>query len=149
MDSRERQTPTSSQPYALDPAGGWAGERTRVAVGANTNVAGKLIFQEPVRIEGTFKGEVSSSDLVVIAPGARIIGGRVRAARLLILGQLMGEVIEAERVVLGPQARVSADIHAAYLTIHDGASFNGRTRMAQERRDYLSSAHKPVHSGAG
>jgi cytoskeletal protein CcmA (bactofilin family) len=149
MDSRERVTPVTPPTFSLDPAGGWAGERTRVAVGANTNVAGKLIFQEPVRIEGTFKGDVSSSDLVVIAPGAKIIDGRVRAARLLVLGQLTGDSVDAERVVIGPQATVNADIHTAYLTIHDGARFNGRILMQQPRSDYLTAAHKTAHDHAG
>lgn len=149
MDSRERLTPASSSPSPLDQAGGWASERTRVAVGPNTNISGKLIFQEPVRIEGTFKGEVTSSELVVIAPGARIIDGRVRAARLVVLGQLLGDVLEAERVVLGPKAIVNGDICTAYLTIQDGAVFNGKSRMLDARAGHKPVAGQPAHSTAG
>ena len=52
----------------------WAEERTRVAVGRNVNVAGKLIFHEPVRIEGRFRGEVRSVELVVVGEEGMIEG---------------------------------------------------------------------------
>ena len=51
------------------------------------------MFQEPVRIEGCFRGEVSSIDLVVIAT-EDLVEGRVRAPRLLILGELRGDFAE-------------------------------------------------------
>src|SRR5690348_3850579 len=69
----------------------WIAERTRVAVGANANISGKLVFHEPVRIEGRFRGEVSSVDLVVISEFG-LIEGRVRAPRMVVLGELRGEV---------------------------------------------------------
>src|SRR6267378_6593954 len=57
-----------------DAGTAWAEERTRVAVGHNVNVSGKLIFTEPVRIEGRFRGEVRSVDLVVIAEAGSVEG---------------------------------------------------------------------------
>ena len=56
----------------------WVEERTRVAVGRNVNVSGKLIFHEPVRIEGRFRGEVRSAELV----GAAGCRGCCRRARV-------------------------------------------------------------------
>jgi cytoskeletal protein CcmA (bactofilin family) len=106
-------------------------ERARVAVGRNTNIAGKLIFQEPVRIEGKFRGEVSSVELLVVAAEASI-EGKIRAPRLLILGELRGEVIDANQVVLGPVARVNGRIQANSLTICEGAIFNGDIQMRAE-----------------
>src|SRR5512135_1872766 len=73
------------------PGQAWVEERTRIAVARNINVSGRLVFQEPVRIEGNFRGEVTSSDLVVVSEHGRI-EGRVRTPRLLILGELQGDV---------------------------------------------------------
>jgi cytoskeletal protein CcmA (bactofilin family) len=87
------------------PGDAWIEERTRVAVGRGINVSGRLVFQEPVRIEGRFRGEVSSSELVVISEQASV-EGKVRTPRVLILGELTGNIIEAKSVVLGPHARV-------------------------------------------
>ncbi len=109
----------------------WVDERTRVAVGRNTNISGKLIFQEPVRIEGKFRGELSSVDLLVVTAEAKI-EGKIRAPRLLILGELQGDVVGATQVVLGPAARVTGRIEARSLTVCEGALFNGDVQMAAE-----------------
>ncbi len=112
----------------------WVDERTRVAVGRNTNISGKLIFQEPVRIEGRFRGELSSVELLVVSTEAKI-EGKIRAPRLLILGELQGDVVGAAQVVLGPAARVNGRIEARSLTICEGARFNGEVQMAVETAD--------------
>jgi cytoskeletal protein CcmA (bactofilin family) len=113
-----RTTVTAGMP--LVPARGWIEERTRVAVSRNINVSGKLVFQEPVRIEGSFRGEVSSSDLVVISEEGAI-DGRVKTPRLLILGELRGEAIGSKTVVLGPRSRVKGRIEADRVTVCEGA----------------------------
>jgi cytoskeletal protein CcmA (bactofilin family) len=106
------------------PGQTWIEERTRVAVGRGANVSGRLIFEEPVRIEGRFRGQMSSSELVVITEPASV-EGRVRASRVLILGELTGDVIEAKSAVLGPRARVKGNIQAETLTICEGARLEG------------------------
>ncbi|HVA79276.1 MAG TPA: polymer-forming cytoskeletal protein [Candidatus Binataceae bacterium] len=118
-----------------DPAAAWVEERTRVAVGRNVNVSGRLVFHEPVRIEGRFRGEVSSAELVVISEGATI-EGKVRAPRLLIMGELRGDIAASKRVVLGPHSRMDGNIETESLTICEGAHFDGHVRMtAAGRKD--------------
>lgn len=118
---------------------GWVQERTRVAVGRGVNVSGKLIFREPVRIEGYFKGEVSSSDLVVIAEEASV-EGRVKAARLVVMGELRGDIVGSARVHLGPHSRVYGNIAAENLTICEGAYYTGSVRMEGFRPDSQKTA---------
>ena len=119
----------SPAPRSSDsPVNSWIDERTRVAVGRNINVSGRLIFHEPVRIEGRFRGEVSSAELVVITEEGTI-EGKVRAPRLLIMGELRGDVVDSKRVVLGPHARVHGNIEAEHLAINEGAHFYGHVQM--------------------
>jgi cytoskeletal protein CcmA (bactofilin family) len=113
-------------PY--DAGTAWAEERTRVAVGHNVNVSGKLIFNEPVRIEGRFRGEVRSVELVVIGEDG-MVEGKVCAPRLLIMGELRGDVVGCDRIVLGVRAKVFGNIEARNLTIREGAYFEGGVRM--------------------
>ncbi len=108
----------------------WAEERTRVAVGRNVNVSGKLIFHEPVRIEGRFRGEVRSGELVVVGEEG-MIEGKVFAPRLLIMGELRGDVAGCDRVVLGPRARFFGNIETRNLTVSEGAYLDGNVRMTR------------------
>src|SRR6202167_2391261 len=106
----------------------WAEERTRVAVGRNINVSGKLIFQEPVRIEGRFRGEVRSGELVVVGEEG-CIEGKVFAPRLLIMGEFRGEVIGCDHPALGPVARFYGNIDTRSLTVAEGAYLDGNVTM--------------------
>ncbi len=111
------------------PGQAWIEERTRVAVGRGINVSGRLVFQEPVRIEGRFRGEVSSSELVVISEQASV-EGKVRTLRVLILGELTGDVVGAKSAVLGPRARVTGNIECEALTVCEGAKLEGDVRTS-------------------
>jgi len=128
--SRNLELPPPTAEIPRVPGETWVEERTRVAVGRNITVSGRLVFQEPVRIEGCFRGEVVSVDMVVIAKGASV-EGKVRAPRLLILGELRGDVFGAVRLVLGPSARVHGKLETRHLTICEGAHYNGDITMPQ------------------
>lgn len=110
------------------PGQAWVEERTRVAVSRNIKVSGRLIFQEPVRVEGNLRGDISSSELVVISEGG-MVDGRVRTPRVLVLGELQGDIVGSKSVVIGPRARVEGTIEAESLTVCEGAHFEGDVRM--------------------
>jgi len=98
----------------------WSEERARVAVSRNSNIAGKLSYQGPVRIDGKLRGEVTSTEVIVISETATV-EGKVRAPRVLVLGSLSGEVVGAQTVVLGPSAHAKGRIQAERLTVCEGA----------------------------
>jgi cytoskeletal protein CcmA (bactofilin family) len=106
----------------------WIEERARIAVNRNVNVAGRLVFQEPIRIEGHFRGEVSSSELVVISEDGWV-GGRIRSPRLVVLGELVGDITASKSVVLGPHSRFKGKMVADNLTICEGAYLNADLRI--------------------
>jgi cytoskeletal protein CcmA (bactofilin family) len=113
-----------------DAGAAWAEARTRVAVGRNVNVSGKLIFHEPIRIEGRFRGEVRSPDLVVVGEEG-MIEGKVFAARLLVMGELRGDVVGCERMVVGPRAKFYGNIETRNLAVSEGAYLEANVRMTR------------------
>ncbi len=129
-DSRSKDPQHSSAETHAPNA--WVQERTRVAVGQGVNVSVRLIFHEPVRIEGTFRGEVTSSALVVIAETGTV-EGRMKATRLVVLGEMRGDIVDASRAYLGSHARVYGDISAESLTVCEGAYFSGNVKMTSRR----------------
>jgi len=113
---------------AVDAHPLWIEERARIAVNRNVRVAGHLVFQEPIRIEGHFRGEVSSSELVVIAEDGSV-GGRIRSPRLMVLGALEGDITASKSVVLGPHSRFKGKMEANSVTICEGACLNADLRI--------------------
>ena len=121
---------TDSNQIPQDAGAAWAEARTRVAVGRNVNVSGKLIFHEPIRIEGRFRGEVRSPDLVVVGEEG-MIEGKVFAARLLVMGELRGDVVGCERMVVGPRAKFYGNIETRNLAVSEGAYLEANVRMTR------------------
>ena len=135
---------------SVDVHPSWIEERARVAVNRNVRVAGHLVFQEPIRIDGYFRGEVSSSELVVISEDASV-GGRVRSQRLVVLGELEGDVTASKSVVLGPRSRFRGKIEADSLTICEGAYLDADLRIGRwsensRNQKKLSDREPPVAS---
>ena len=106
----------------------WVQERARIAVNRNVRIAGHLVFQEPIRIDGHFRGEISSSELVVISEGGSV-GGQIRSPRLVVLGELEGDIVSSKSVVFGPRSRFKGKIEADSLTICEGACLNADLRI--------------------
>lgn len=105
-------------------------EDVRVSLGADAEVTGKLSFVSPTRIEGKLKGEVRSSDLLVVGPQA-VVEASVRADTLVVLGEVRGEVLGASRVEICSGGRLFGDIETRAVVVQEGAVFEGTCRMGQ------------------
>src|SRR5262249_8158483 len=80
------------------------------------------------RIEGKLKGEVRSSDLLVVGPQA-VVQATVRADKLVVLGEGRGEGLGASRVEICPGGRLFGDVETQSLVLREGAAFERRARM--------------------
>ena len=72
-------------------------EDVRISLGPDAEANGRLSFVSPTRIEGKVKGEVRSSDLIVVGPQG-VVHATVRADKLVVLGEVRGEVLGASRM---------------------------------------------------
>lgn len=103
-------------------------EDVRVSLGSDAEVNGRLSFASATRVEGKLKGEVRTSDLLVVGPEA-VVHATVRAARLVVLGEVRGEVLGAARVEVCAGGKVYGDVETQSLIVQEGATFEGRSRM--------------------
>jgi cytoskeletal protein CcmA (bactofilin family) len=97
-------------------------------LGAGSVFEGKLHFEGQVRIDGTFTGEITTTDLLVIGEGAKV-SATINCGSVEIRGDMTGNIIATDSIVLRATARVQADIYAPSLTVDKGALFEGNSRM--------------------
>ena len=83
-----------------------------------------------VMLNGKFKGEIASTDTLIIGDKA-VINADLRAGRVLISGEVVGNVRATERVELKRTARVLGDIEAPILVVEEGVFFEGYCRMTR------------------
>lgn len=97
-------------------------------VGAGLIIEGEFTSEEPVVVEGTVRGTLTTRESVNVA-GDGVVEADVRAHSASIEGQLTGNVIAEERVDIQAGGRLIGDVKAARLTIADGAIFRGNVDM--------------------
>lgn len=89
---------------------------------------GKLQFEGTARIDGQFKGEIFTPDILIIGDEADV-QGQIEADVVVISGKFTGEIFATNRVEIQAPAVVTGIIQTAVLQIEEGALFDGKTKM--------------------
>jgi cytoskeletal protein CcmA (bactofilin family) len=89
---------------------------------------GKLSFKDTVRIDGCFRGEISSENTLIVGESGEI-DATIKSLTVVISGSVIGDVIAGKQIILHKTARVKGDLKTPSVTIEEGALFNGNLTM--------------------
>src|SRR5215813_7678447 len=118
-----------------------AGEITTL-LGRGAAFEGKLTFEGTVRIDGRFKGEVFSDDVLVIGEGA-VVEAEIDIGEVIIQGTVVGNIKAKRSIEIHAPGRVKGDIHTPSLQIDKGVIFEGRSFMEGAAKPVAPAAPKP------
>ena len=120
-------------------------------LGRGSEFDGKLAFEGTVRIDGTFTGEITTSDTLIVGDGAHV-NAEIACGTIVVHGEVNGNIRASQAVELHKPARVKGDIATPSLMIERGVSFNGRSSRSSPagpwgwRRSGRPSARTPRQS---
>lgn len=97
-------------------------------LGPGSQFEGKLVFNEIVRLDGAFRGEVTSHDTLIVGESADIQAD-VQVGTLILSGKFKGNVKANTRVELRTPAQVDGTIETPALSVEDGVTLNGTITM--------------------
>lgn len=97
-------------------------------VGNGTVITGNIETSGDLRIDGTLKGDITSSAKLLIGPNG-VVEGNINCRIADIMGQIVGNIYVKDLLQLKGKALVTGDIHTAKLFIEETASFNGQCKM--------------------
>lgn len=97
-------------------------------LGRGSEFDGKLSFEGTVRIDGTFAGEITTNDILIIGEGAKVTAD-ITCGSVVINGDVTGNVKATESVELHKPAKVKGDITSPSLMIEKGVQFDGSSKM--------------------
>ena len=98
-------------------------------LGAGSKFEGKLSFDEMVRLDGLFAGEINSSDTLVVGETAEIEGS-INVGTLILSGSFSGDIKASIMVELKAPAQVTGSIETPSLKIDEKVIFNGEIKMS-------------------
>ncbi len=128
---------------------GGGGETLNTIVGRGTLFEGVMKVDNSVRIDGTFKGELSCSGTLTIGQSGEA-HAQLDGRDVYINGVVHGNV-RGDKVRLDSQARVVGDINSNALSISEGAVFQGNCSMDVDENEGVDAmgagAPEPVDGG--
>lgn len=97
-------------------------------LGPGSQFEGKLLFDEIVRIDGSFRGEVTSKDTLIVGEAADI-EAEVTVGTLILSGRFKGNIKAATKVELRAPAQVQGTIETPLLVVEEGVLLNATLTM--------------------
>ncbi len=112
------------KPVAIDKAD------IKAFLGPGSRFEGKLGFDEMVRLDGHFSGEIKSSDTLIVGETA-VMQGDIQVGALILSGRFTGKIVATDRVELLAPAQVEGSIETPNLKVEEKVIFNGDIVMGQ------------------
>ncbi len=105
-------------------------------LGKGSEFDGKLAFEGTVRIDGTFTGEITTSDMLIVGESAKV-NAEVSCGTIVVHGEVNGNIKATGAVELHKPARVKGDIATPSLMVERGVVFEGRSKMEDLEADKI------------
>ena len=132
----------SSSANAFGASGPTPPDKCTNVIASGAKWQGTLTVEDSVRIDGTFSGEIEAKGTVHVADGAQV-DAKVRAAYVVISGEFRGEIRCDQRTELLPRSRVTGEVITKVLSVHEGATLDGKVQMSGN----LESERRPARIG--
>lgn len=100
-------------------------------LGHGTTCTGDLVFEDSMRIDGTFKGTIRSESVLSVGERADVEAD-IEVGILLVSGRVVGKIRATDRVEIHPGGKVIGDIRAPNLVTKQGAIFRGNCFIGEE-----------------
>jgi cytoskeletal protein CcmA (bactofilin family) len=103
-------------------------------VGKDTVITGTVDVKGALRVDGTVKGKIISSDCVTVG-ATGLVEAEIEANSAVIAGHMVGNVVASEKIELQAKCEMEGDLKTKSLVIEQGAIFCGACNMKDTRPD--------------
>jgi cytoskeletal protein CcmA (bactofilin family) len=97
-------------------------------IGKGSVIQGTLQVEGEIRIEGTVKGKISSTESLTLGNGG-VIEADLNTKVAVIGGNVIGNVFASEKIELQSKAVIEGEITTKNLVVEEGAIFHGKCNM--------------------
>ena len=99
-------------------------------LGKDIEFEGILNFNGTVRIDGHFKGEITSTEGNLIVGEFGKIDADIHISQIFISGEIRGNIIAEHKIDIHPPGKVFGNIQAPTLSLQEGAILEGDVLMS-------------------
>jgi len=99
-----------------------------------TSIEGEIRCESNIRIDGTFKGNLTTKGRLVVGPAGKL-EGTINCQNAELEGVVKGKIHVQQLLSLKSTSRVEGDIFTDKLAIEPGAAFTGACNMGAKVKD--------------
>jgi len=100
-------------------------------IGKGSSIDGTMKVNSTLRVDGRVKGNVTTTDSLVLGKDG-VINGEVVVRNAIIGGKLKGKLTASGKVVLEAKSVFNGELKTTKLVIDEGAIFEGNCSMSAE-----------------
>lgn len=97
-------------------------------LGEDIQFRGRLDFKNSLKINGKFKGQITTAGHLIIGTSAHV-DADIEASQVTVDGDLRGNIVANKRIDLNKAARMVGDIRTPDLRIESGSKYSGSCLM--------------------
>ena len=116
--------------------------RMTVLIHKGCEFEGKLSFEGTARIDGHFKGQIFTKDILIIGEGA-LVEADVEADVVIVHGNFRGNITALNRVELKYPGVLKGQVCTPVFSMDEGVIFDGQAKMVQNAADLTDSLANP------
>ncbi len=100
-------------------------------IGKGSVVEGTVKVQSSLRVDGRIKGQISTTDSLIIGKEGEI-EGEIRVKHAIVGGKIKGKIFASGKVVLESKSAFHGELKTSKLVIEEGAIFEGVCSMTDD-----------------
>jgi cytoskeletal protein CcmA (bactofilin family) len=143
---RENENPISSRATPAPSSSAASPGGLTAFIDQGSEFEGKLSFKDTVRIDGRFRGEISSENTLIVGESGEI-EATITSNTIAISGSVVGNVVAKQKVVIHKTGCVEGNIETPSLVIEEGARLEGQLKMGGGSKKSSSAPLKAVSGG--
>ena len=120
-DETQSQSSTSFFRPATPPSSAPTAGGLTAFIDQGSEFEGKLSFKDTVRIDGRFRGEISSENTLIVGESGEI-EAKIKSRTVAVSGNVLGDVTATTKVVVHKTGRIEGNIETESLVIEEGAA---------------------------
>lgn len=98
---------------------------------SGTSFTGDLQFEGTLRVDGNLSGSVTTPDVLIVGPSARVRAD-ITAGAVQVHGRIIGDVSCSSRIEICPGGHLEGNIQTPRLIIEEGGTFEGQSHTTDE-----------------
>lgn len=107
-------------------------ENPYTTLGKDTEFEGTLKFKEGLKIEGKFKGDITSEGNLIIGKTGEV-NAEIKVGSIIVEGKINGNIEASDLIEFRSTAEMRGDIKASKLKIEEGVIFVGKSDVQSSR----------------